>query len=194
MKPASLLLILAALLITSPCEANLSLSVQPSRADVVAFPNGLLMRKRNAIIRVDKGTPLQRKVIIVKDDSAPAWLSEINIQSGKLLQPSGNINLTKDVMGLEVRFVLFDIWGQPLRTLSTSHLSPQLKQGFAYPIDKLGTWKTQPAEVGDFLNIVAFVASARMPNGAIWRADTTAISALLRKSAAKVTPEDLETR
>ncbi len=155
-------------------------------------------------IKVNKDSSLHRRWFIVNDPECPLKLSAAGIHtvyksgssysSGEYTyQPLGSGSAEKDLYAVEVRFVLFDVWGSWMQALSSSEVR-DLKAGTDLPLSSLGSWRAGENDVSQLHTIVSYVAHARLAEGTIWNYDAPRIlreiqAIKLRLNESELAPE-----
>jgi hypothetical protein len=124
------------------------------------------------------------KWFVINDPSAPVWLENTGIttsQSGITISQYGAHYASRGILTAKARitevvvdFMLFDIHGNHLRTLSRTE-SNGLAPGASLLLDRLGPWKPEANESKDYWASISFVARARTSDGNEWNSDTDGI-------------------
>jgi hypothetical protein len=118
-------------------------------------------------IQVNKGSSLQRRWFVINDPSCPVRLSGAGIstvyQSSSIggdykYKATGLAITSETVPALEVRYLLFDIWGEHTRTLSDTEVSDLRGQ---LALKDTGSWATWENDVSEIFTVVSFVARVR---------------------------------
>ena len=98
---------------------------------------------------------------------------------------------TKNIQALEVRYVIYDVFGEHMTTLSWE-LVADINENDSYDfLQVAGRWAISANDASQFLSSVAFVAEARTSDGKIWRYNPKAISDELLKIQSKAADIDL---
>lgn len=147
-------------------------------------------------IKVNKGSSLHRSFAVINDPAAPAQLSSAGIMTkyGRdrySFAPVGTLNPSAALSAVEVRFVLYDVFGERIKTLAGTHVVDMPAQS-PVSLSEVGTWYAFENEVSELLTVVAFVANARMADGKVWRANEKKLGDALAKLNVKVTSGALE--
>lgn len=153
-------------------------------------------------IQVNKGSTLRRSWFVVNDPASPLRLQGAGIRpiykSGGSYS-SGEYNYVavgfaqpqEDIRAFEIRFLLFDVWGQHMQTLSSTEVT-DLAAGSSVDLSKAGQWRAwSENDVSELLTVVAYVSAARTRAG-IWRADPKALLREVEKIKVRLTEQQLE--
>jgi hypothetical protein len=153
----------------------------------------LAVRTANGFMNQDSS--LKRQWCVIDDLNSPASLDHAGVYSRfdekenvQYLQPVGVVSPRQAISAIEVRYVLFDVWGQHLRTVSltrivdsSTHLD--LRTGM--------NWPALDSEVSQLVTTVAFVARVRTSEGDVWTFDPHRILRPFETLGVKVTAEEL---
>lgn len=148
-------------------------------------------------IQVNKGSSLQRRWYVINDPSCPVQLSAAGISTvyrsssigGEYKYKATGVAATREkITGFEVRYLLFDVWGEHTRTLSDTEVS-DLKGQIA--LKDTGSWRTWENEVSEIFTVVTFVARVRKPDGAVWEYDTQSLLQRVEKIKVTLTEKEL---
>jgi hypothetical protein len=98
------------------------------------------------------------------------------------------VETAEPVSAFEIRFLLFDIWGNHLKTLSmTEIMDVNAKKEISEQ------WNVfSENEVSEYYASIAFVARVRTQSGRVFEADMTRVLEEARKFSRKFSPENLE--
>lgn len=136
-------------------------------------------------IKVNAKSTLKRDWIILNDKSCPLELfNDVGINTsyrdpGYRFVPIGKINPLEPIVAFEIHFVLYDVFGVHIKTLSMSEI-----QDINTPLDlkAIGsTWYASENQIGEYLFCVAYVANVRTSSGKIWRYKPQSIQEELSK-------------
>jgi hypothetical protein len=143
-------------------------------------------------------TSLKREWVVINDPSFPVQLSDsAGIVVRYKADPGGyrwtaNYTMTTSsaISAVDVRFVLLDVWGDRLETLSDASVvdvsGPSSKRQSA-------EWSLYPEnEMASYFVSIAYVARVRMQDGRIYAAHLDSILEEIRKFSAKFEPKGLE--
>jgi len=147
-------------------------------------------------IQVNKGSTLHRSFVNINDPAAPVRLIAAGVQAkyGRdrySFAPVGDFSASEPITALEVRFVLYDVFGGRMKTLSATEVT-DFSPNMQLALSQLGSWYAWENEVSELLTVVAFVANARLASGKLWRFNEKAVSEELAKLNLKVTSGALE--
>ncbi len=105
--------------------------------------------------------------------------------------PVGTLTPSEPLSAIEVRYVLYGVFGTRIKTLSGTEVR-DLPAGAEYSLADTGTWYAFENEVSDFLTVVSFVANARTATGKVWRFSDKKIGDEIAKLNLKVSAGALE--
>jgi hypothetical protein len=146
-------------------------------------------------IRVNDGSTLHRRWYVLNDPGAPVALSGSGV---KTIYRSGEYNFVAvgtgtpsvPIQALEVRMMIFDVWGNHLKTLSVTALR-DYQQGTQIDLSKDGIWRTYENEVSETLTVISFVACARRADGISWFFDAKKVLGEVQHIKLKLSEADL---
>jgi hypothetical protein len=124
-------------------------------------------------VKVNEKSSLHRKWTVLNDPSCPIQLSNAGIetvyrQSGFSFKAVCSARTSKPVQASEIRYLLYDVFGEHLQTLSTTQVR-DFSPDVTYQLGGAVTWRASETEVSQLLTVVAFVAQVRGEDGKIWR-------------------------
>ena len=174
---------------------------QSATLTVVPLDGGSVTTNLSSGIAVNKGSSLKRKWFVINSVTCPAFLSLAGIKTvyhsssdysagGYEFNPQGTISAKGDVTAFEVRFVLFDIWGDRMEALSLSQLA-ELAPNSPFEFSEAGEWYASESDVREFFTAVAFVAHVRLADGTTWNYDPNGIVTQLAKIQLHLNKEGL---
>jgi hypothetical protein len=142
-------------------------------------------------IKVNEKSALHRTWTVLNDPSCPIQLSDAGIKtlySGRdyHFNATGSAKTSRPVQAFEIRYLLYDVFGEHLRTLSGPKVT-DLPADVSFQLGKSGTWRAWENDVSQLLTVVAFVAQVRGEDGKIWRYNQKAIGDELGRIQLKVT-------
>jgi len=142
-------------------------------------------------IKVNEKSALHRTWTVLNDLSCPVQLSDAGIKTlfrGReyTFNAAGSAKTSKPVQAFEIRYLLYDVFGEHLRTLSSTEVT-DLPADFSFQLGKTGTWRAWETDVSQLLTVAAFVAQVRGEDGKIWRYNQKAIGDELGRIQLKVT-------
>ena len=134
-------------------------------------------------VKLNERSSLHRTWTVLNDPSCPVQLIGAGIAtsyqpsgySGRyLFRATGSAKTSKTVQALQIRYLLYDVFGTHLRTLSNIEVT-DLPAGATYILSESGDWSASETEVSQLLTVVAFVAQVRGEDGSVWRYSQKAI-------------------
>ncbi len=139
---------------------------------------------------------LKRKLITINDPSSPARLSDTGIKTRHrdeafYFEPVGWVNPARPVSAVNVRFILYDMFGNHIETLSgtvVEDFGPET----SFDLSRLGFWKAEEMAARNLLTIVTFVAHVRTQGETVWTHSPEAIISRLNGLRLKTRREMLE--
>jgi hypothetical protein len=114
---------------------------------------------------------------VINDPSSPVRLENTGITTSQheaYYASRGVLTTQARITEVEVDFLLFDIRGKHIKTLSRTETT-DLAPGASFLLDKLGPWKPVANEAKDYWASISFVARARTSDGGEWLSDTDGI-------------------
>lgn len=147
-------------------------------------------------IQVNKGSSLQRRWFVINDPSCPLRLSGAGINTvyesssggGYEYRSAGLANAGEMITAFEVRFLLFDIWGEHIRTLTDTEVSDLRGQ---ISLKDAASWTAWHTDVSEILTVVSFVARVRRPDGTVWEYDASSLLQQVEKTKVTLTEKEL---
>ncbi len=145
---------------------------------------------------LNKDSALHREWIVIHHTGIPVKLEyEIGVTAervGRDYLYKSDIHVTpqEPIAALEIRFLLFDVWGSHIKTLSFTRVA-DLEPGGR----QLGqaAWNLYSAnEASEFYASIAYVARVRTKAGRIINSDIAPVLDEARKFSSKFSAEDLE--
>jgi len=171
-------------------------SAYGQQLEVTELDGGSVTTKLIADIALNKGSSLHRKWFLINSPSCPIRLDGAGVRTvygdrNYSFEPAGNIAATEAVTAFEVRFMLFDLWGEHMKTLSGTELH-DLDAGTTFALSEVGSWRARETDVAQYLTAVGFIAHVRTGDGRTWRAETSAILQEVEAVKLSLTLEELE--
>ncbi len=200
MRPRILICLLALFACRSPSpETRAVVTGGPTpRANTTAFSHasgGSMRLNMGYGIALNERTSIQREWIAAHDSTAPVDLVgtpglATAYGDGYQARASYQLQVRDSVVAVEIRFVAFDVWGDPIRTFRAAEIE-DLGRGLSR--EYKGTWSLSSygADPSELYATIAYVSRVRRANGAIWEANEAPILAEARRFDARFTPEDL---
>ncbi|MEW5875981.1 MAG: hypothetical protein AB1752_12470, partial [Candidatus Zixiibacteriota bacterium] len=103
---------------------------------------------------------------------------------------SGTVVPQLAIQAIEVRFVLYDIWGEHLKTLRLTSVG-DVAPGIPLDLSPIGAWRGWEDEARKYFVSVAYIAKVRTAEGQVWSADDDALVDALLSSQMKIKPDEL---
>jgi len=160
------------------------------KIQVTTSDGGSVVTPLSQSIKVNDKSSLHRIWVMLNDPGCPVQLENAGITTAYgdreyLYRQSGTFKASEPVVALEVRYVLYDIFGDHLKTLSATSVE-DVAADTQLPLSELGRWRGWENEVAELLTVVAFVAQVRTINGKVWHyQDKVAFWTQLRRSSAQ---------
>ena len=132
---------------------------------------------------INEGSTLRRSWITLNDSTCPLELSNVGITTAKFdeFQGVGSAKTKEPITAFEIRFLLFDIFGEHLTALRLREVV-DLAQSDEYELGgEQATWNARYGDAKHLLTVVAFVATVRKADGSVWRFSQTGISSQLQR-------------
>jgi hypothetical protein len=179
------LYVIALVLSVSPVAQIRAQGIQATNLD-----GGTVVTELGFNIKVNEKSALRRTWTVLNDPSCPIQLSDAGIKTlyrdHYIFNATGSAKTSKPVQAFEIRYLLYDVFGEHLRTLSSTEVT-DLPADFSFQLGKSGTWRAWETDVSQLLTVVAFVAQFRGEDGKIWRYNQKAIGDELGRIQLKVT-------
>lgn len=153
-----------------------------SQLAVNKINGGSVITKLGMGIKVNDGSTLTRDFIIINAANCPLQLSDVGINTAYTnsynFVPVGTIAPKEPITAYEVHHVLYNIFGEHIKTLSNQSITDiNAATGFS----KYSAWYASENNVSEYLICVSYVANVRTSNGTIWHYDYKGIQAELDK-------------
>ncbi len=191
----SLFVFLLASFVSSHAASLQSKSVSITRQD-----GGSLKTELGYGIVLNAQSSLTREWITIHDASFPADIVDTvgvrtKYESGRvsgsyMYEASYIITSREALTAVDIRFLLFDVWGNHIRTLVASELvdyDPAQTRGFS------GKWNLfSENEASEYYASIAYIARVRTKEGRVIEGNRNAALAEARKFSRKFTEDDLE--
>lgn len=177
-------------------------SPSASNALVTRASGGRITTELGFGIAVAKDSRLEREWIAVHEPSLPATLEGTpgvtttyvrrEYTGDFRYRADFTVNAKEALRAVQVRFLLFDIWGEHVRTLSFEEVSDipvSTKRVFE------GVWNVfSENDVEKHYASIAYIARVRLADGRVLEAPTAKVVEEARKFSQKFTAEELETK
>lgn len=186
-------LLLAIALILAPAAAQDAKFSKVTRDDGGSIKTELRTRGGGGIF-VNESSSLRREWITVHEDSVPADIVgttgvKLAFITDEFFYTAAWAIQTKEALtAVEVRFLLFDIWGNHMETLSTTKVTDFNDGG---KLEFSGRWR-HGVDAAEFYASIAYVARIRTKDGRVVNGDVRTVLEEARKFSKKFMPQDLE--
>jgi hypothetical protein len=163
---------------------------------VEIVPGGPVLTDLGYGIQVNKGSTLQRSFVVINDPGSPVILrgTGINTKYGSdhySFTPIGSVSASEAIAAFDVRYVLYDMYGYPMKTLAGSHVK-DIAANTPFNLENTGSWYSVESDVSGYLTVGVFVANVRTAAGKVWRFNEKSVSRELSKLNLKVSESSLE--
>jgi hypothetical protein len=150
-------------------------------------------------IVLNKGSTLKREWFVVRDSSAPVaiegssgvsvvYKSDGRYSGGYEYRASYQLKAQEPVTAVEVRFVVLNVFGGLLKTLTATEVVD-----FNAAKELSGSWRIfSENEASEAFASIAYVAQVRTASGKVYEANRSAVFEQVRKVARRITEADLE--
>jgi len=177
------------------CLQPLLGQTKPDTSLQVREEDGGSVAVRTANGFMNQDSSLKRRWVVIDDPNSPASLDHAGVYSRfdekenmQYLHPAGVVSPRQAISAIEVRYVLFDVWGQHLRTVSLTRLVDSsthldLRTGI--------NWPALDSEVSQLVTTIAFVARVRTSEGDVWTFDSHRILRPFENLGLKISAADL---
>ena len=198
------------ILVVAVVAASCSKTVLPSVTAIASADNGPSLQVTDMDggsvvtdlgykIRVNDGSSLHRHWYILNDQGAPVSLSSVGVKTSYRSEsyggeyrflPVGMATPTMPIQAVETRMMIFDIWGNHMKTLTGTQVR-DFAAGAPIDLSKSGSWRTSENEVSEVLTVVSFVANVRKLDGTIWTCDVKKVFGEVQRIKVKLSESDL---
>ena len=185
LKIITVLLALAA----CSCVPTMLLAQTPTRAD-----GGSIVIDLGEGYAVNKGSSLRREWVALHDTAMPVDIMgtpgispEYRGERGYEGAAKFNISTQEPIAAYEIKFVLFDVWGDFLRTYSM-HRITDLPAGTS---ECSAEWRIPEEEQAGYAHSVCFVSRVLTQNGRMVVANDDAVVAQMKAISNSIKKEDL---
>ena len=169
---------------------------------VAHISGGSIRTELSASIVVNQDSNIQREWVIINHKRLPVVLSgSAGVKTVYHERTSGysgeyeylalpKLTFSIPVSAIEIRFILFNIWGERTKSLVTTEIK-EFAPGITY--DLAPSWNIYSEnETSEFYASIAYVARIRTADGRILVADPSPVLGEARKFYAKFAESDLE--
>jgi hypothetical protein len=171
--------------------------------DVSKSDGGSVVIELGSNISINKESSLHRTWYVISDPACPVRMvtglsaAGINIkyrgERGFWFTSDGLASARTDVSAFELSAVLFDLWGDHLKTLSLVALQ-DLRSGSTISLSDKFEWYASDQDTTGYLTCVTYVRTVRLMDGKLWRADMRPILRKLGEIQLKASEEKLDAR
>ncbi len=144
---------------------------------------------------LNQDSSLKRTFYSIDDASGPAAIEHAGVfprldekEKVDYLLPFGTVSPKEAISAVEVRYVLFDVWGERIRTLSSTRL---VDSSTHVDFRASNRWMALDSEVGQLVTVVSFVARVRTAEGSLWTFDPNRMASRMESLGLNVAPPDL---
>ncbi len=177
------------------CAGSLFAQVNGDTGLQVHEEDGGSVLVRTANGSLNQGSSLKRRWLAIDDLSSPARLTRIGLfarfdekEQMQFLAPFGTVSPAQMITAVEVRYLLFDVWGQRLRTLTLTRLADSSTN---VDLRESTAWPAPESEVAQLVTVVAFAARVRTAQGQVWTYDPEKMLQEIQSLGLSVTTVDL---
>lgn len=182
---------------------NIPDTAAPSKDTVVLQESGGSIRTPlSRTIILNEESSLEREFITVIDKTLPANLTscvgvstvyepETDYSRGEYVYSSSyEIKALEDIRAFETRFLIFNIWGEHVQTLTSTEIA-DITAGSVRSYD--GRWNLfSENEACKHYASISYLAVIRTASGQVLRADVEPVISEAKKFSSKFTDSDLE--
>lgn len=177
-------------------------AIQSNPMSIRRTSGGSIKTVLTSSICLNKNSSVQREFITIDDDKSPASIANCigvtTVYKGRTEYAAGGYNYlskysiraNEAICAVELRFLVFSIWGEHIRTLSSTHIE-DLSAGRVITYD--GEWNLfSESEASEHYASIAYLAAIRTSSGRVYKMDTHSIVLEARKFSEKFTDTNLE--
>lgn len=156
---------------------------EKTKLEIETTDGGSVITDLGQGIKVNKNSSLYRKWVVINDTYCPVRLEKSGIAtryggaysaSGYFYTAKGNFQAKESIQALEIRFVLYDVFGNYMATLSTNMVE-DIGRDEVKDLVGSGKWDAWESQVSDLLTVVSFVTQVRTTSGKVWRCNIRSI-------------------
>lgn len=146
--------------------------------------------------KINEKSSLRRSWIVLNDASSPVKMAKAgitiryNTSDGFIYVQVGAIDVNQKVVAIEIRHVLFDVFGNHMITLSSVEIEDRPAANSVELPDFF--WRTSEKDASQYLTDVVFIAQVRTADGKIWRPQSEALIRELDRIHLKVSDSELK--
>lgn len=138
-----------------------------------------VVTKLTSSIKVNNGSSLLREKIVINDAVCPIQINDVGIlslysstRSGYTFNPEGNFITKEPIVAFEIYHVLYDVFGEHMKTLSNTEVSDIEGQ---FTLTNSSSWYASENDVKMYFTCVSYVANIRTKSGSLWHYNYKAI-------------------
>lgn len=191
--------------VSSVAEVVLSESVTNDSSEksfVIRQSGGSIQTRLSRSIILNKESSLEREFITIIDKTLPAELTscvgvtteyerETDYTSGRYVYASHySIKALEDIRAFEIRFLLFNIWGRHVQTLSATEIADIAADSIKHCESKWNLYNEN--EASEYYASIAYLALIRTSAGVVVKADIEPVIAEGKRICSKLNDSDLE--
>lgn len=186
--------IIAATLVAAVSAA--AVSSEAAELSMTRSDGGSNVTVLSGSIRVNDRSSLRKEWIVINDPASPVEIDkETGVETGYddrryELTPKGKVRAKEDVSAYRIVFVLFDVFGDRMKNLSSLDVM-DMNQGKEYGFGRYSSWYASENDVEEFLVSVAFISRVRRKTGGVWEPDLHRIQEALDDIGIKVAADQL---
>ena len=143
---------------------------------------------------LNERSTLSRKAYILNDAKCPVLIEDLSATpvEGKdwRMVLNGQIRARSAITAADIRFALFDLFGNHVSTKQTLLVEDVGADDVALVVGP--SWATSEKEVKVMLTTFAFVAQVRLADGSVWKYDPLDVARALDKLKLRIDPARLE--
>lgn len=141
-------------------------------------------------IQLNEKSTLTRTWVTLDDPESPLMLETVGanarwVEREYVYELNGRITARAPIQAFRVRVVLYDAFGNHMKTLSGTEMR-DMGQGLAINAHEIGRWRATESELSRYLTSVSFVDQVRTTDGRIWIYSESAIRDRLEQLALEV--------
>lgn len=154
-----------------------------SQLDVKRIDGGSVITNLTMGIKMNVGSSLSREFVVINSPTCPLQLSEVGIKTAYVsnsynFYPVGTITPKELITAYEVHHVLYNVFGQHMKTLSNQIVTDiNETRGFS----KFASWYASENNIQEYFICVSYVSNVRTANNVIWHYDINDIQSELNK-------------
>lgn len=152
---------------------------------VTDYDGGSVVTELGYGIKVNAQSTLMRSWVVLNDSGCPIQLGRSGIKTiygdrEYNFIPEGSISSKEKVAAIDIRFLLYDIFGDHIKTIICTHVA-DIQTGASIELKNIGGWRALENEISGLLTVVSFVAQVRTSTGTVWKFNAKLIDAELSK-------------